>query len=443
MRKMLLLLFLLLSMTSYAQNDHVVMKSSGTLFFTPTEFSSDGNAVMHVMHNNGVSVYDNEIVLKKIVAVASQEFRYLSSKRRTRTVERVVRTAVECGENLTGTYVAYAASKGKEFSGLTYAEQQGVIMDYEKYLYNSDVEMREEENFTLFLSRNYNGMNFFNYTDYEYSYPKVGLLLDKNGGVYRFQAAYRYEYSAWSEYTADYDTISSEKNIFTCITHSTLGGGGSTFCISSTLFNDDEGLEYIRPVYTLVDAPVYEFVGDGNPEMPITSEGECFSKELAIRGLEIVGEDGAVLGLIDFDKEYSSIGNFSLMMGSVISVGYDIAIMELGENRFISFDTCADEMGTITIYKHFYKIKSGTSSIEPVNAPVCIKVLKKSELSVEVEYGNNSGIDVELSTIAGHKCDVKKLDFGRCTIDVNGSGTYILTLRDNGAIVGSRKILVR
>ncbi len=445
MKKFFCFLVLWLPVVICAQNEHIMMESSGTLCFTPIKFAAEGNPVMHINQADGIGVYDNEINLQKFIEIPSQEFRYLSSKVRTRVVNGVVRTSLNRVENLTDTYVAYAAANGKDYATLSYSERQNLILNRDAQLYHSNIDMREEENFTLFVNNNYLGGNYFNESGYGYSYPKSGLLLDKDGSVFRFTATYGYEYSGWSEYEASYDTITSEKNVLQCSCNNTLDNSGAVFCLSSTLFNNDEAVEYLRPVYTLVDAdaPIYEFVGGDNSEEPIISDGEYFSKELAIKGLEIVNENGAVVGSIDFDEEYSSIGHFSLIAGAVFSIADYVTILQLGDNRFVSFDTVSNEMDTITIYKHFYKINSATSSVEAVNTPVCIKVLQVSEQQIEVEYKGEREVDVELNAVTGQRCVERKMGTGKRVFDVDGGGTYILTLRENGSLVGSQKIFVK
>ena len=446
MKCSLFFLTLLLSATLCAQNDgHVMMKNCSTLCFTPNQYSASGDAVMHIMQDDAVGVYDNEISLVKNIDIPVLKFGYLSSSRRTRTVEQVVRTAVVRGELLTEIYTAYATKDGKDFAQLTYNEQRRVILDYETSIYNADIETREEDDCTLFFVREGNYSSFFNYHTYGFAYPKVGILLDKNGRVYRFNAKYSYKYSAWSDYEIGHDTIVGEKNVLSCVSINTQGDmSGSRYYITSTLFNDDEELEYIRPSYTLVDAPVYDIVGgDEESDLPVLSEGEYFNKELAIKGLEIVSESGTIIGSIDFGTHYSNIGIFTLIGGSVIYMGYDIQMLQLGGNRYLSFDTYADEMGSIAIYKHFYKIDAETNSIEAVNAPVRIKVLQTTPRGVEVECDLGSDADVELFTPSGQRCAVEKMNAGKCVIDVDHSGTYLVGVRKKGVLLGSKKIMVK
>lgn len=445
MKKIILCLLLLSPIFSMAQTDYVQMKNCSSLCFVPSEYSAKESHNLHILQNDGVGIYDNDISLVKNISLPVQEYTYQSARTRTRSVEGVERNAIERLEEVTDMYISYAASEGKDYAVLSYEEKQNLIANYDYYYYGVAVDIRNEENFSLIVTKQYNGENFFHYPAYRYEYPKSGLLLDKDGKVFRFRASYSYKYSAWSDYTVSYETIKVENNIIAC---NIVGAQSSSllppFYISSTLFNDDSSLEYLRPVYTLVDAPVFSWDG-GYSEEPVTSEGEYSGKELAICGLEVVSESGTVLSSISFGKEYEKIGNLSLVGGSVIAVGSGISIIQLGDNRFISFDTSEEENGETSIYKHFYKINVSTSTVEAVNAPVCVKVVQNYSNTIEVDYNTDRDANAELFSVDGRKCasQIINAGTGRFRMNVNGGGTYILTISEEGTLVGSQKILIK
>lgn len=446
MKKIILCLLLLSPVFSKAQTDYVQMKNCGSLCFIPSEYSAKETPNLHILQSDGVGIYDNDISLVKNINLPMQEYTYQSSRTRTRSVEGVERTAVERLREVTDVYISYAASQDKDYATLSYEERQSLIVDYDSYYGSTKTVVHDEGEYALIVYNEYYGNNFFNYSAYQYTYPMQGLLLDKDGKVYNFRATYDYKYSGWSDYTVSYETIKVENNIISC---NIVGAQSSSllnpFYISSTLFNDDNSLEYLRPVYTLVDAPVYSWVGGGYSEEPVTTDGEYSSKELAICGLEVVSESGAVLSSISFGKEYSKIGNLSLMGGSVVAMGSSISIIRLGENRFISFDTSEEEDGETSIYKHFYKINVATNSIEAVNAPVCVSVVQNTPNTIEVDYSTDKEANAELFSVDGQKCasQIVNAGTGRFRMNVSGSGVYILTISEGGAVVGSQKILVK
>lgn len=445
MKRIILSSLLLLPALLSAQTDYVQMKNCSGLCFIPSEYSVDDDANLHILQNDGVAIYDNNLSLIKSINLPQQNFIYQSSRTRTRAVEGVERTAIEMVEDLTEVYASYAVSLDKDFATLSYEEKQDIIVAYDKDLYYTDVVVRNESEFSLFITEQYYGDNFFYYPVYSYEYPKAGVLLNKDGKVYRFRASYAYKYSDWSDYKVGYDTIKVENNILACNSVGSQNYLSRPFYLSSSLFNEDESLEYIRPIYSLVYTPIYSWAVEPDPDTPVTSEGEYVSKELAISGIEIVSETGAVLGSISFGEVYDKIGNFSLVDNSIISIGEGVSILQLGENRFISFDTVDEEDGTTSIYKHFYKINVTTSSVEAVNAPVCVKVVQNNQNSIEVNYNTDKVANAELYSTDGRRCASQSIDVGSGSFRMNvcGSGTYILTISEEGTFVGTQKILAK
>ncbi len=442
--KKIVICFLFFPVFMYAQNEYVQMKNCSSLCLIPDSYSATGTSVLHILQNDGVGIYDNNINLVKTIGLNEQVFVFQSSRTRSRSVVGVERSSIVKVEDITRVYADFAVGQGRDFAALTHGEKQSVIMAYDKQ-FNSNVEMRAEDDFTIFVSKDYVGNNYFCYRTYQYKYPKNGVLLDTDGKVYRFKAEYSYNYSEWSDYTVHYDTIRSENNILACNYIGAQGVVSNRFYVSSTLFNEEETLEYVRPLYTLVDAPVFSFVTPDDPDEPVISEGEYTGKKLAVSGIEILAENGTVIDIISFGKEYDEVGNYQLLNGHVLSIGDGISVLQLGENRFISFDTVDDEEGVISVYKHFYKINAGASSVEAVNSPACIKVFQGGPQSIEVNYNaDNDGV-AELISVAGEKCASQRVyaGSGDFRMNVNRSGTYILTLSEDGTIVDSRKILIK
>lgn len=354
MRKIVICLSLLFPLFLQAQNEYVQMKNCSNLCFIPAAYSAGDTANLHILQREGVGIYDENISLIKTIGLDSREFVFQSSRTRTRSVEGVERSSIVKVDEITKQYADFAAGQGRDFATLTLDEKKSVVIEFDRQ-FNSDVEMRTEDEFTIFISRNYIGNNYFCYRRFMYEYPKSGVLLDNDGKVYSFKAAYRYVYSTWSDYVVNFDTIRSENDILAC-NHIGAQGYSNRFYVSSTLFNEDGHLEYIRPQYTLIDAPVISTVIPDDPDKPITRDSEYTAKKLTISGIEIVSENGSILGSITFGKEYDEIGNYQFINGTVFAIGDGVSVFQLGENRFISFDTVDDEEGVTSIYKHFYKI---------------------------------------------------------------------------------------
>ncbi len=419
------------------------MKNCSNLCFIPAAYSAGDTVNLHILQREGVGIYDENISLIKTIGLGSRDFVFQSSRTRTRSVEGVERSSIVKVDEITKQYADFAAGQGLDFATLTLDEKKSVVIEFDRQ-FNADVEMRTEDEFTIFVSRNYIG-NYFCYRRFMYEYPKSGVLLDKDGKVYSFRAAYRYNYSAWSDYIVNYDTIRSENDILACNYIGTHGIASNRFYVSSTLFNEDELLEYIRPVYALVDAPVFSIITPDDPDEPVTNDGEYTAKELALCGIEIVSENGTVLSSISFGKEYDEIGNYQFANGNIFSIGDGVSVFQLGDNRFISFDTVDNEDGITSIYKHFYKINLRTNSVEAVNEPACIKVFRNDSHSIDVEYAVENDAVAELVSLTGVKSASQKIGagVGNFRMSVKSSGTYILTLSENGAVISSQKIFIK
>lgn len=443
MRKIVICLSLLFPLFLQAQNEYVQMKNCSNLCFIPAAYSAGDTANLHILQREGVGIYDENISLIKTIGLDSREFVFQSSRTRTRSVEGVERSSIVKVDEITKQYADFAAGQGRDFATLTLDEKKSVVIEFDRQ-FNADVEMRTEGDFTIFISRNYIGNNYFYYHRFKYEYPKSGVLLDSDGKVYSFRAAYRYIYSTWSDYVVNFDTIRSENDILAC-NYIGAQGNSNRFYVSSTLFNEDGHLEYIRPQYTLIDAPVISTVIPDDPDKPITMDSEYTAKKLTISGIEIVSENGSILGSITFGKEYDEIGNYQFINGNVFAIGDGVSVFQLGENRFISFDTVDDEGGVTSIYKHFYKINLRTNSVEAVNEPACIKVFRNDSRSIDVEYAIDNDAVAELTSLAGNKCVSQKIDagVGNFRMSVKSSGTYILTLNENGTVISSKKIFIR
>lgn len=444
MKKILLSLLLAVPTLVGAQNEYVRLNKTGSLSFVPATLSADGSAVMHILQADGIGIYDNDIAQIKNIPISSQSFTYVCSRYRSRNLLGVERTALNKSEDITKNYSQYAQSNDNTiFDNLSCDEKIELIQSYESYYNGTKLRVSTQGDVTFFTSL-YPNDGYFNY---DYFYPERGIMLDADGRVYRFTAAYECSYSEWGEYVEEYATIESDKNVLNCSYIDAQGDAFSTnFYITSSLFNGDATFEYIRPLYELVD-DVSENSDIYNAQGIVIGESTNYSKRLAIKGLEFVSEDGRVINNIQFDKEYDLIGaNLQYIGGSVLSLGYDVSIMQYGGNRFITFDTKeSDNEGNAILYKHFYKIAAGTNSIEAVCAPVCMKILRSGAQSIDVRFDADKESEVTVNTLAGQQCAAQKVAAGSggCSIDVpQGAGTYIVTLSEEGTLVDSKKIVI-
>ena len=456
MRKILIAALVATAPAMWAQNpSHIEFRNSETICFTPTQLTTGSDAIFHILQDGEINIYDNNLNLETSIETPQMCLPYLASRTRTRSVTAVVRTALQKGEERTSSVDTYCNNQqGVAFSSLTRNEQIETINEwiYSRYYENGFV-AEECDEYTL-LCINANPYEFFfRHQDYGKQYPKTGIMLTADGSVYDFTATYDYEYSAWSDFAEKHDTVVCEKPYLSCQYIDMRENIPVTpnFALTATLFNNDDALEYIRPLYTLTDGPVYEWVGEayGDPA-PITSDGKHYNKEAAIAGIEVVSQNGDVLKTISFEKEYKDIGNYLTfnLGGNVarVNLGDYVTIIKLGENIFLSFDTTEnDEEGNDIVCKHFYKIDSVTNSVEAVAAPKVIKVLPTKEKGINVNFGNGNVSEVRVTSLAGQQCAKQSVEEGssECTINTPlTQGTYIISVHENGKTVGTKKILI-
>ena len=451
MKRFLVPLMCLAAPAMWAQNpSHIEFRNCETICFTPTQLAPDNKTIFHILQDGEINIYDNNLNLETSIETPKVHLPYLASRTRTRNVTAVVRTSLQKGEERTSSIDAYSNNvEGVPFSSLIRNEQIETIKAwmYSRF-YDEGFVAEEHEEYTLLCSDTH--INFFRHEDYGKQYPKAGVMLTAEGSVYDFTATYDYEYSAWSDFVEKYDTVVCEKPYLSCqyIDMSENIPVTPNFALTATLFNNDNALEFIRPLYTLTDGPVYEWVGEayGDPA-PVTSDGKHYNKETAIAGIEVVSQNGEVLTTINFEKEYEDIGNYMLSSNMVLNIGNYITVVKLGENIFLSFDTMDnDEEGNHVVCKHFYKIDGATNSVEAVASPKVIKVIPAGKNSINVNFGNGNASEVQVTSLAGQQCAKQSVEEGssECTINTPlTQGTYIISVHENGKVVGTRKIQIK
>ena len=454
MRKILIIAALLATVPAmWAQNpSHVEFRNCETICFTPTQLTTDGDAIFHILQEGEINIYDHNLDLETSIETPQMRLPYLASRTRTRSVTAVVRTSLLKGENRTSSVDTYCnEQQGKSFSSLTQDEQIEAIKAWmSSTRYYVDIFVAEEcEKYTLLCNNNNPYEFFFRHQDYGKQYPKAGIMLTADGCVYDFTATYDYEYSAWSDFTEKHDTVVCENAYLSCqyIDMSENIPVTPNFALTATLFNNDDALEYIRPLYTLTDGPVYEWIGEANSDpAPVTTDGKFYNKEATIAGIEIVSQNGEVLNAINFEKEYESIGNYVSSGSMVFNTGNHITIIKLGGNIFLSFDTTEhDENGNYIVCKHFYKINSTGNSIEAVAAPKVIKVLPAGANSINVSFNNNNVSEVQVTSLTGQQCAKQSVEAGSGECTINAAlvqGTYIISLHENDKTVGTKKVQI-
>lgn len=96
---------------------------------------------------------------------------------------------------------------------------------------------------------------------------------------------------------------------------------GPSFYVSQTLFNEDEGYEYIVPKYTIVEEGDDLSSVDPEYEIVLSRRVLLSSGYPAQTGFRVMSSDGSVIKDIDFEEgfrlnEYSNDDQYLIVMGN-------------------------------------------------------------------------------------------------------------------------------
>lgn len=451
MKKIIFIISAIIATVVSAQDYHVVLKKDLGTNFIPAELRERNNASLHIYNGKTIDIYNNEISLMKSLEVDSISVEYLSSTTREREISGAVCTEIIKGEELTDIYRNYIPS----FDSLTRNEKIEAIIKHEENYSGTRSTSRivifePQKEITLFCSSgDFSGV-FFASTYLGEKYPTGGIMLDEEEKIFRFNALYEFTYSEWGEYHNEYQTLSDKGVLLTQYIDTDIDSSTSgTFYITQTLFDQDEVYEYIRPTYTTISENNPIVSTPSSDETPITSEGECFHKILAVSGFEIVKENGGILYSITFNDSYKTIGDLSMISNYIFKAGADITILKMGEYKYLTFDTTKEEETGIGIYRHFYKIDNITSTIKQVNAPALIKIIpsipdKNTPFQIEVDC--NSEGQIVINSIQGIQQQQKSIVPGKNIVNIDTiekEGIYIVNKIENETITDTKKFFIK
>ena len=320
----------------------------------PKEFSYGSVPYLVLVDNNdqnNIQVYDENLdVVKTIAMKESMPFNYqLTCQAETREV-----TAVN--ETYKNSYCSYESYEA-------FIQRESLV---DPYFNESCLIIKDFGDGTRKITVDYtnsgyttNRQMYFAYDYFGMQYPKV-YFIENSEGLTGYRVEYAVEYSEWqatgttvNDYSADQDRI----RLCNINLNNGDGRANSYFEVSQTLFNSDEGFEYILPKYKLsANGNVggsYVINGGGDTEQITTQRSVVISeqKELALAGFQVLSEDGNVVSDITFDGDFE--GSIDLDCAFVITIG---------NTTYLAFDGYSNGQSS-TI---FYKIDRSTSSIQKV-----------------------------------------------------------------------------
>lgn len=406
----------------------------------PKEFSYGSVPYLVLVDNNdqnNIQVYDENLdVVKTIAMKESMPFNYqLTCQAETREV-----TAVN--ETYKNSYCSYESYEA-------FIQRESLV---DPYFNESCLIIKDFGDGTRKITVDYtnsgyttNRQMYFAYDYFGMQYPKV-YFIENSEGLTGYRVEYAVEYSEWqatgttvNDYSADQDRI----RLCNINLNNGDGRANSYFEVSQTLFNSDEGFEYILPKYKLsANGNVggsYVINGGGDTEQITTQRSVVISeqKELALAGFQVLSEDGNVVSDITFDGDFE--GSIDLDCAFVITIG---------NTTYLAFDGYSNGQSS-TI---FYKIDRSTSSIQKVKtAPSTMKLtptVVNSGSTINVNFGdaNEKGSDIIVVSASGTVVRTYHVPAGQTSIQIqanSSAGMYCISRLQKNKIAETKKFIVK
>ena len=406
----------------------------------PKEFSYGSVPYLMLVDNNdqnNIQVYDENLdVVKTIAMKESMPFNYqLTCQAETREV-----TAVN--ETYKNSYCSYESYEA-------FIQRESLV---DPYFNESCLIIKDFGDGTRKITVDYtnsgyttNRQMYFAYDYFGMQYPKV-YFIENSEGLTGYRVEYAVEYSEWqatgttvNDYSADQDRI----RLCNINLNNGDGRANSYFEVSQTLFNSDEGFEYILPKYKLsANGNVggsYVINGGGDTEQITTQRSVVISeqKELALAGFQVLSEDGNVVSDITFDGDFE--GSIDLDCAFVITIG---------NTTYLAFDGYSNGQSS-TI---FYKIDRSTSSIQKVKtAPSTMKLtptVVNSGSTINVNFGDDNvkGSDLVVVSASGAAVQTYHVPAGQTSAQIQANtsaGMYCISRLQKNKAAETKKIIVK
>ena len=406
----------------------------------PKEFSYGSVPYLVLVDNNdqnNIQVYDENLdVVKTIAMKESMPFNYqLTCQAETREV-----TAVN--ETYKNSYCSYESYEA-------FIQRESLV---DPYFNESCLIIKDFGDGTRKITVDYtnsgyttNRQMYFAYDYFGMQYPKV-YFIENSEGLTGYRVEYAVEYSEWqatgttvNDYSADQDRI----RLCNINLNNGDGRANSYFEVSQTLFNSDEGFEYILPKYKLsANGNVggsYVINGGGDTEQITTQRSVVISeqKELALAGFQVLSEDGNVVSDITFDGDFE--GSIDLDCAFVITIG---------NTTYLAFDGYSNGQSS-TI---FYKIDRSTSSNQKVKtAPSTMKLtptVVNSGSTINVNFGDDNvkGSDLVVVSASGAAVQTYHVPAGQTSAQIQANtsaGMYCISRLQKNKAAETKKIIVK
>ena len=433
MKKFTLLFASLIAISAYGQK---FLPNDGMhdINIIPKDYSFDGNAKLHFYdYDDNISVYDDNIEVVKQFKLTDQTFSfertYVTKTREVKNVaSEVLNSEVYIDFNdYHMTYEEWLNQEemlgGSDYTLIKKEMPDGTIKLYGYYSWSVES--------TIFA---------FNYFGAEY--PMVYFLYNPTEGIiYRYKVRYKVEYTDWKE--GEKETVSETYTSNPMKLHywnMALGQSeeGPSFYVSQTLFNEDEGYEYIVPKYTIVEegGDLISVDPEYDDEIVLSRRVLLSSGYPAQTGFRVMSSDGSVIKEIDFEEgflldEYSN-DQYLIVMGNKTYIAID------GEYN----DGEDNQRGIV-----FYLVDGKETAIKQVKtAPIKMKVTKRAN-TIDVHLSNtDQPSNIVVTNMNGMTLAKQNARAGQSEVMINTtapSGVYNVSRIQNGKVVDSSKVVLK
>ena len=222
------------------------------------------------------------------------------------------------------------------------------------------------------------------------------------------------------------------------------GANNYFFEVSQTLFNEDEGFEYLLPKYKMsssgnVLGGDYDVISPSTGETITTTQSTIISEDkyLTLTGFQVVSEDGNIIKDLNFDSDFISSINDNYAF-----------VITIGSNTYIAFDGSSDGNDATV----FYKIDKTSTDIKQVmKAPASMKLFPSVTdrgTPINISFGDDNPSGSEIVVVSANGTEVKKqaIPAGETSTQMlipSGTGIYCVSRIQNNKVTDTCKIIVK
>lgn len=291
-----------------------------------------------------------------------------------------------------------------------------------------------------------NEQMYYAYSHFGMRYPKV-YFIQSNGIITGYRTNYTVTYSDWKNAGTHVENKQvTLGRLPLCNINLNQGDGANNyfFEVSQTLFNEDEGFEYLLPKYKMsssgnVLGGDYDVISPSTGETITTTQSTIISEDkyLTLTGFQVVSEDGNIIKDLNFDSDFISSINDNYAF-----------VITIGSNTYLAFDGSSDGNDATV----FYKIDKTSTDIKQVmKAPASMKLFpsvtdRNTPINISFGDDNPSGSEIVVVSVNGTEVKKQAIPAGETSTQMlipSGTGIYCVSRIQNNKVTDTRKIIVK